>query len=243
MKPARHRPRRTVLLLLVAAWVAPLLSGCANMTLLSDQELRQAVSTDVKRKTLQEVDPQISDYYRKQYGDRFANPNLTFVPEVLLHNLVARTKGAAFAVAASWDVRAILNCRFPSLTKPLVDQLSHGDRYVILLSRRFLNPSLGADEKLILVHEVRHFIQYEQNQSLPQWDCSQPSKLDRYIDLPEEQEAYKAEMRYAQTALKLTWARYFHDRFGDRIRFYGYFRETLRSLWNEVAAEKGSRPG
>lgn len=243
LKPERHWFRRMVLLLLVAAWVAPLLSGCANMSLLSDKELQQAVSTDVTRKTLREMDPEISDYYRKYYGARFANPNLTFVPDVLLHTLVARTKGPAFTVAATWDVQAILNCRFPSLTKPLVDQLSHGDRYVILLSRKFLNSSLRADEKLILVHEVRHSIQYEQNPSLPQWDCSQPSKLDRYIDLPEEQEAYKAEMRYAQTVLKLTWERYYGDRFGDRIRFYGYFRETLRRLWNEVEAEKGSPPG
>ena len=234
-----HLIHRMVLLLLVAAFAAPFVTACANLPLLSDTELQDAVSTEVKRNTLAKLDPQISDYYRKSYGERFANPNLTYVPDVLLKNLIAGMKGPAFTAAAAWNVSAILDCRFPSLTKSMLDQLSHGDSYVILLSLRYVDSSLGIREKFILVHEVFHFVQYERDQLLYKWDCSQPSTLEEYLKQPDEREAYKAEMRYAQTVLKVSWEQYFYDRFGMAIFSSTYFRETLRKLWDDVEGEKG----
>jgi len=229
-------------MLSVATLAATLVAGCAGVTLLSDKEFQEAVSTDVKRKTLAELDPQISDHYRRFYGDRFANPNLTYVPDVLLGNLIARTKGPAFAAAAAWNVPAVLDCRFPALTKPILDQLSRGDRYVILLPERFANASLGTQEKFILVHEVFHFVQFEQDQTPHERNCSEPSVLEAYIERPEEREAYKAEMRYAQAALKMTWERYVYSRLGISTILNTVFRETLRRLWDEVDAETGRRP-
>ena len=238
-KPAGCSPGQTILPWLVAALSAILVTGCANLVLLSDKELQEAISTDVKRKTLKELDPQISDHYRRFYGDRFSNPNLTFVPDVLLGNLIARTKGPAFVVAAAWNVPAVLGCRFPSLTRPILDRLSHGDSYVILLSSSFVDSALGTQDKLILVHEILHSIQYQRDRLLSGRDCSQPSTLEEYIRLPEEQEAFAAEIRYAQTALKMTWERYLYSRFGMQMISNRYFQETIKRLWDEVESDQG----